>query len=99
MKFADLPVAFRHPFHDKPIFNLSDPQLIVKKLVNALWHSDLPGKLRLLGMWWAHPKTLGEEYSQFSLKALADVYFHEEMGLDGVVDMRTRLQSRRDIGA
>ena len=83
MTFADCPVAFRHPYHGKPIFNLSDSQHIIKKLVNALWHSDVPNRPRQLGMYWTHPTTGEPNFSEFSLSTLGKVYRHEEMGLGG----------------
>ncbi|CAM9951013.1 unnamed protein product, partial [Ectocarpus sp. 4 AP-2014] len=44
MRHEDFGVAFRHPQHGGPVFNMSDPVHLLKKVVNALWHSGLPDK-------------------------------------------------------
>lgn len=81
--FADFPVAFRHPYHNHEVFNLSDSQHVVKKMVNAVSHSDVEGKQRHLGMYWPHPVTGEVSYGEFSLKTLGDAYNHEELRLGG----------------
>ncbi|CAN0396896.1 unnamed protein product [Pylaiella littoralis] len=40
--FASFNIGFRHPVHLHEVFNMSDPMHILKKIVNALWHSDIP---------------------------------------------------------
>lgn len=60
-------MGFLHPHHLHVVFNMSDPMHILKKIVNALWHSDIPEKQRSLGMWL--PNNEGElEFSLFYLK-------------------------------
>ncbi|CAM9700634.1 unnamed protein product, partial [Hapterophycus canaliculatus] len=49
--FAGFAVGFLHPVHLHEILNMSDPMHILKKIVNALWHSDISHKKRELGMW------------------------------------------------
>ncbi|CAN0037104.1 unnamed protein product, partial [Pylaiella littoralis] len=65
--FAEFPVAFRHPVHGGPIFNMSDPPHILKKIANACWHSDLAGKQRALAMWCTDEHG-NEKLVRFSLK-------------------------------
>ncbi|CAB1103448.1 unnamed protein product [Ectocarpus sp. CCAP 1310/34] len=44
--FSNFPVALRHSVHLGPMFNVSDPPHLVKKIANTLWHSDLTGAIR-----------------------------------------------------
>lgn len=64
------------------MFNISDPMHLVKKVVNAAWHSDIPDEPRNLGMWWLHPRSCELEFHHFSLKTLERVYKTEEEGGD-----------------
>ncbi|CAB1115480.1 unnamed protein product [Ectocarpus sp. CCAP 1310/34] len=80
MRHKDFKVAFRHPQHGRPVFNMSEPVHLLKKVVNALWHSGLADKQRdLKGLWW-DPKTEEEEWVSFSLKTLEEVWNQEEAG-------------------
>lgn len=78
--FADFLVGFLHPVHLHEIFNMSDPMHILKKIVNALWHSDIPHKKRELGMWRVIDGFI-LVFSQFSLKTAQQVY--NEIEFDG----------------
>ncbi|CAM9341971.1 unnamed protein product, partial [Ectocarpus sp. 12 AP-2014] len=78
--FAKFLIAFEHPYHLRPVFNLSDPMHLVKKLVNTLWHSDLDWKNRSLGKLFLNERTGEAEWADFSLKTLERVYVQEEMG-------------------
>lgn len=80
MRQADFPVAFKHPHHGGPVFNMSDPVHLLKKVVNALWHSGLSNKQRdLMNLWW-NPATDEFEWVAFSLKTLEKVWKQEEGG-------------------
>eukprot|EP00752_Nemacystus_decipiens_P015630 g13948.t2 len=79
-RFLDYRVAFDHPFHGQPVFNLSDPPHLWKKIVNALWYSDLPWKSRNLAKVYVDPETGDFELVEFSLKTLERVWFTEERG-------------------
>lgn len=70
----DFPVGSLHPCHYGPVCNMSDPVHLAKKVVNALWFSDIPGKQRSLGMFRMSPLTGVREFSQFSLKTLERAY-------------------------
>lgn len=72
--FSGFGVAFPHAHHQQPVFNMSDPPHLTKKLVNALWHSDIPGKKRALGMYRVNTKTGETEFCLFSLKSAERVY-------------------------
>lgn len=53
---------------------------LLKKIVNALWHSDLKEKSRdLMKLWW-NPVTDDFEWTKFSLKTLEKVFTEEERG-------------------
>lgn len=79
-RFKDFPVAFQHPHHGHPIFNLSDPPHLWKKLVNALWYSDLPWKSRNLARVCCDPEIGEYDLVEFSLKTLERVWYNEERG-------------------
>lgn len=66
--FSDFKVGFRHPHHLGVIFNMSDPMHILKKIVNALWHSDIPDKQRDLGVWASERDGESKKFFRFSLK-------------------------------
>lgn len=78
--FKDFPIAFNHPHHGGPVFNISDPPHLIKKLVNSLWYSDMETKDRKLGKFWPQPTTGELEWCEFSLRTLEKVYFNEELG-------------------
>lgn len=73
-------MAFDHPYHQQPVFNLSDPPHLWKKIVNALWYSDLPWKSRNLAKVCVDPETGEYELVEFSLKTLEKVWYTEERG-------------------
>lgn len=79
-RFADFRVAFDHPYHGQPVFNLSDPLHLWKKLVNALWYSDFSWKARNLAKVCVDPDTGGYELVEFSLKTLEKVWYNEGRG-------------------
>lgn len=80
MRHKDFPVAFKHPQHGGPVFNMSDPVHLLKKVVNALWHSGLPEKQRdLKNLSW-NQATEEFEWVGFSLKTLEKVWKQEEAG-------------------
>lgn len=72
--FSDFKVGFQHPHHLGPIFNMSDPMHILKKIVNALWHSDILGKQRDLGAWLEGEDGEEEQFFHFSLKTAERVF-------------------------
>ncbi|MEP2386988.1 hypothetical protein [Hyphomonas sp.] len=53
---------------------------LLKKLVNALWHSDIEEKSRSLMKLWFDSKTGDIDWTHFSLKTLEQVYREEELG-------------------
>lgn len=55
---------------------------LLRKVVNAAWHSDLKDKPRRLGMWREDPVTGQMIFHNFSLKTLEQVYDVEEKGGD-----------------
>ncbi|CAM9770889.1 unnamed protein product, partial [Hapterophycus canaliculatus] len=71
--FDDFGIGFLHPHHLGQVFNMSDPMHILKKIVNALWHSDIPDKKRALGMWLSNGAG-GLEFSEFSLRTAERIY-------------------------
>ncbi|CAN0525236.1 unnamed protein product, partial [Ectocarpus sp. 12 AP-2014] len=73
MAFKAFKTGFIHPVHPHPVFNMSDPMHILKKAVNALWHSDIPTKQRQLGMWRADSDGR-RQFARFSLKTGERVY-------------------------
>lgn len=84
-EFADFKVGFRHPVHGEEIFNVSDPMHDMKKLVNALWHSDLPDKPRQLGNFCVDNADGGNlKFVPFSLKTGERVYRGEEFDNDSL---------------
>lgn len=72
-RFAYFPAAFKYSYHGGPVLNLSDSLHLIKKLVNALWHSDLPSKKRNLAKVWVNPMTGEPEWCTFSLQTLEKV--------------------------
>ncbi|CAM9931894.1 unnamed protein product, partial [Ectocarpus sp. 13 AM-2016] len=81
--FAGFKVGFLHPVHLHEVFNMSDPMHILKKIVNALWHSDIPAKQRQLGMWCVTDQD-ELKFSQFSLKTAQRVYNDVEYDNDSM---------------
>lgn len=91
--FAKFKVGFLHPQHLGEVFNMSDPMHILKKIVNALWHRDIPGKKRELGMW--RTNTNGdEEFAEFSLKNGERLYVSLEYDGD-TMSLEQRVSSIR----
>ncbi|CBN76029.1 hypothetical protein Esi_0281_0015 [Ectocarpus siliculosus] len=79
-RMGDFKVAFKHPSHGGPVFNMSDPVHLLKKVVNALWHSDIPSKQRDLKKLWYNEAAEDYEWVSFSLKTLEKVWKEEEAG-------------------
>lgn len=81
MPHTEFEVGFRHPLHGGPVFNMSDPVHLVKKVVNALWHSGIESKQRdLKNLWWGDDPDDEPEWVSFSLKTLEKVWKEEEEG-------------------
>ncbi|CAB1100333.1 unnamed protein product [Ectocarpus sp. CCAP 1310/34] len=70
---VSFPVAFPHPVHLGPIFNMSDPPHILKKIANTCWHSDQDSKKRELAMWCGDEEG-NTDLVRFSLATAERVY-------------------------
>eukprot|EP00752_Nemacystus_decipiens_P018315 g16431.t1 len=77
--FLGFPVAFPHPVHRGPIFNMSNPSHILKKIANACWHSDQDTKDRELAMWCEDEKG-NTDLVRFSLATAERAYHQVENG-------------------